>query len=89
MRTSTNASEQEANGKLLYSVEEAARLLSMSRAKLYRLIDLCELGSVRIGRSRRISRNQLETFIRSLEQAAPTGDGFLQATLVAKGRPKG
>ena len=53
--------------KLAYTVEEAAELLSLSRAKLYRLIDACEIGSVVIGRSRRITHSQLEEFLNRLE----------------------
>jgi|GEM_PF-5875486 len=53
--------------KLAYKVEEAAELLSLSRAKLYRLIDTCEIGSVVIGRSRRITHSQLQEFLSGLE----------------------
>ncbi|MCC6685410.1 MAG: helix-turn-helix domain-containing protein [Fimbriimonadaceae bacterium] len=53
--------------KLAYTIDEAAELLSLSRAKLYRLIDTCEIGSVLIGRSRRITHSQLEEFLRRLE----------------------
>jgi len=54
--------------KLAYTVEEAAELLSLSRAHVYRLLDLGQLGSVSIGRSRRITSTQLSEFLRSLEQ---------------------
>lgn len=70
--------------KLLYSIEEASRLLSMSRAQVYRLIDACQIGSVKIGRSRRISRSQLDAFVRSLELASPTQDRFVLASQFAK-----
>ena len=53
--------------KLAYTVEEAAELLSLSRAHLYRLIDTCELDSVTIGRSRRITHAQLTAFLSRLE----------------------
>lgn len=53
--------------KLAYTVGEAAELLSLSRAKLYRLIDACEIGSVVIGRSRRITLSQLQEFLSRLE----------------------
>lgn len=59
----------EVNTKLAYTVEEAADLLSLSRAHLYRLIDTCELGSVTIGRSRRITHSQLDAFLARLEAA--------------------
>lgn len=59
--------EQPKQSKLAYKVEEAAGLLSLSRAHVYRLMDLAEIGSVTIGRSRRITARQLEEFLRRLE----------------------
>lgn len=56
--------------KLAYTVEEAAEMLSLSRAHLYRLIDLQQIGSVTIGRSRRITSTQLSQFISTLEGRA-------------------
>jgi excisionase family DNA binding protein len=56
--------------KLAYTVEEAAELLSLSRAHVYRLLDVRELGSVTIGRSRRITHSQLLAFVRALENVA-------------------
>ncbi len=53
--------------RVLYSVEQAAMLLSISRAQLYRLLDKGELESVQIGRSRRISQRQIERFVTQLE----------------------
>lgn len=64
--------ERDLTRKLAYTVEEAAELLSVSRAHLYRLIDLQEIGSVTIGRSRRITAKQLATFLESLEIQATT-----------------
>lgn len=51
------------NGRLAYTVEEAAKLLSMSRSRLYELIYAGEIQSVKIGRSRRITIEQLRTFL--------------------------
>ena len=56
-----------AAGHAAFTVEEAAELLGLSRAQLYRLIDRGDLKSVTIGRSRRITRNQLDQFIEVLE----------------------
>lgn len=75
---------------VLLSVDQAAARLSISRAQLYRLIDKGELESVQIGRSRRISQNQLERFVAQLElECNPHplrrrldsrgGDSFLQS----------
>lgn len=55
---------------MAYTVEEAAGLLSLSRANVYRLLDLGELDSVQIGRSRRVTAGQLEAFVRRLEAGA-------------------
>lgn len=69
MRLSHHQPVSEANyKKLAYTVEEAAELLSLSRAHVYRLLDLGQLGSVSIGRSRRITATQLTEFLKALEQ---------------------
>jgi excisionase family DNA binding protein len=56
--------------KLAYTVEEAAQLLSLSRAQIYRLIDSCELESVKIGKCRRVTADQLARFTVRAEQAS-------------------
>ena len=56
--------------KLLYSIPEAAALLSLSRAHIYRLLERGDLVSVRSGRSRRVSRSALEAYIVHLEREA-------------------
>jgi excisionase family DNA binding protein len=54
--------------KLAYTVEEAAELLSLSRAHVYRLIELGDLQSVKIGKCRRVTCAQLEAYVSSVEQ---------------------
>jgi excisionase family DNA binding protein len=54
--------------KLAYTMEEAAALLSLSRATVYHLVDLRELDTVKIGKSRRVTHAQLVAYIRRLEQ---------------------
>jgi excisionase family DNA binding protein len=49
--------------RLLYSVREAADLLSIGRVKLYELIAAGRIESVRLDGSRRIPRDALEEFI--------------------------
>ncbi len=49
--------------KLLVTVEEAARMLSVGRSLLYRLVLRQEIASVKIGRTRRIPVTALEAFI--------------------------
>ncbi len=53
--------------KMAYTVQEAAELLSVSRAHLYRLIDLGQVGTIRVGRCRRVTAGQLEAFVRRRE----------------------
>ena len=70
VRPNSRALGRDLRDKLLYTVEEAGGILSLSRTQIFRLIDLEELGSVKIGKARRISSEQLEAFVRSLEQAS-------------------
>jgi excisionase family DNA binding protein len=56
---------QESN-KLLVTVEEAARRLSIGRSHLYEHLLRGSLRSVRIGRSRRIAFRDLEAFVEGL-----------------------
>lgn len=48
---------------LAVTVEEAARLLSLNRTKLYALCMRGEIRSIKIGRSRRIPIAALQQFI--------------------------
>jgi excisionase family DNA binding protein len=52
--------------RLLYRVSEAALVLSLSRAKVYELINSGALRSVRIDGARRIRAADLEAFVASL-----------------------
>jgi excisionase family DNA binding protein len=49
--------------QLLYTVEQAARVLAISRSSVYRLITSKEIVTIGIGRSRRVSHQALEGFI--------------------------
>ncbi len=51
---------------LLYTVNEAAALLRVSRSRIYDLMNRGLLTSVSIGASRRIPRAALETYIAQL-----------------------
>lgn len=55
---------------LLHAPADAAKLLGISRAKLYELLDSGEVPSVKIGRSRRISHRALVEYVERLEGAA-------------------
>lgn len=54
--------------KLAYTIDEASELVSLSRSQLYRLIEIGELGSITVGKARRITYAQLEEFIQRKEQ---------------------
>jgi excisionase family DNA binding protein len=54
--------------KLLVSVDEAARRLSIGRSHLYEYLLRGSLRSVRIGRSRRIASRDLQAFVDQLFQ---------------------
>ena len=51
--------------QLLYTVEQAAQVLAISRSSLYRLITKREIVTIGIGRSRRVSHQALEGFIKA------------------------
>jgi excisionase family DNA binding protein len=58
--------------RLLYSVREAAQLLSIGRVKLYELMAAGRIESVRLDGSRRIPREALEEFVARLRaESAP------------------
>ncbi len=63
-----NALDEE---KLLVTVDEAARRLSIGRSHLYEYLLGGSLRSVRIGRSRRIASCDLESFVDQLLQDTP------------------
>jgi excisionase family DNA binding protein len=52
---------------LLLTPEEAARVLRLGRTTIYALMKADEVRSVHIGRSCRISRAELERYVRRLE----------------------
>lgn len=63
-----------ASERLLLTTEEAADLLRVGRTTIYALINAGDLHPVHIGRSCRLSRAELERYVRMLQhppQAAP------------------
>ena len=56
--------------KLLLTPEEAAEVLGIGRTKVYALIAVGDLLSVRIGNSRRVPRGAVDEFIARLEDEA-------------------
>jgi excisionase family DNA binding protein len=59
------------NDRLLITVDEAARRLSIGRSHLYEYLLRGSLRSVHIGRSRRIASSDLQAFIDQLLQDSP------------------
>ena len=57
------------HGQLLFTVVEVAKILNLSRTKVYELLYAGELASVKIGASRRVRRVDLERFVSNLELA--------------------
>lgn len=66
--------------KLLVTVDEAARRLSIGRSHLYEFLLRGSLRSVRIGRSRRIASRDLEAFIDQLLQDSALGSQAVAPT---------
>lgn len=62
----------EAPPRLLLTIPEAACRLSMGRTTIYAMLRSGELGSVAVGRLRRIPIDSLEGFLSSL-QVVPSG----------------
>ncbi|MBX7135774.1 MAG: helix-turn-helix domain-containing protein [Fimbriimonadaceae bacterium] len=57
--------------KLAYTVREAAALLSLSRSRVYELVHSGLIQSVKVGRSRRFTEDQLLQFLRN-HQTTPS-----------------
>lgn len=54
--------------KLLLTVEEAAKVLSLGRTFFYDLVMRAKVGSVKIGNARRIPMTALQTYVQELVQ---------------------
>ncbi|MGW1692149.1 helix-turn-helix domain-containing protein [Streptomyces sp. NPDC002399] len=52
--------------RVLYTVEATAELLSCGRSTVYELMATGDLCFVKLGRSRRIRRHDIETFVARL-----------------------
>jgi len=57
--------------RLLYRISEAAELLAISRAQLYRLIAAGALRVVHVGRATRIPADELQRFVNELASRDP------------------
>lgn len=54
--------------RLLYRPDEAARVIGVSRSRLYELLASGEIRSVKIGRSRRVLGDALRGYVRHLQE---------------------
>ena len=55
---------------ILFTANQVAKIMGISRSQVYVLMNNGHLGSVHIGRSRRITRAQVDSFIADLSPAA-------------------
>ncbi len=55
------------NRKAAYKIPEAAELLSISVSQFYRLMDLREIDTIKIGGCRRVTWHQIESFLKRQE----------------------
>ncbi len=60
------------SNRLLLTVEEAGQLLGVGRTTVYQLIGDGEIRTVKIGRSRRVARCDLEAFVEQLRADVAT-----------------
>jgi excisionase family DNA binding protein len=51
---------------ILFTPVQAARILNISRSSVYNLLNEGTLGSIHIGRSRRIAQSHMEAFIANM-----------------------
>jgi excisionase family DNA binding protein len=65
----TSSKRHNMTSQLLYTVDQAAQVLAISRSSLYRLITSKEIVTIGIGRSRRVSHQALEGFIKAKTQS--------------------
>jgi excisionase family DNA binding protein len=63
-----------------YTVEQVAEILHVGRDKVYYLLRTRQLRSLKIGKLRRITDEQIAAFIASLDDAALLPHPRLQAT---------
>lgn len=61
--------------KLLLRPDEAAEVLGLSRAMVYRLLKVGELPCVRLGRAVRVPVDRLHEWVRSKAEREPNSSG--------------
>jgi excisionase family DNA binding protein len=53
--------------QLLFKIEEVTKVLGASRSTVYRLMNSGQLVSIKVGRSRRVTSQALERFVKAME----------------------
>lgn len=51
---------------MLFNAVQVAKIMGVSKSQVYNLMNSGRLGSISIGRSRRVTNNQMNEFIASL-----------------------
>jgi excisionase family DNA binding protein len=54
---------------ILFTPVQVAKILNISRSSVYNLLNDGTLGSIHIGRSRRIAQTHMETFIANMAES--------------------
>jgi excisionase family DNA binding protein len=73
----------------LYTVRQAARELDVSHVTVYKLINEGQLGSLKIGRSRKITGSSLAAFIASRTAPPLTEEQIERLRVLLKGGGRG
>lgn len=56
--------------QLLFKIEEVTKVLGASRSTVYRLMNSGQLVSIKVGSSRRVTRQALDRFVKAMEDRA-------------------
>jgi excisionase family DNA binding protein len=64
--------DESTGDRLLLTPEEAAQVLRLGRTTVYALMKAGDLRPIHVGRSCRLSRAELERYVRRLEAPEPT-----------------
>lgn len=70
LRESGNSPEGGQAPRVLYRIKEFAEITSLSQRTVYELIHAGQIKAVKVGRSTRITRSELDRFVAALENAA-------------------
>lgn len=65
---SESASPISSDGRLVYSVEEAATVLGIGRTFMFHLVITGEVESIKIGKRRKVPRDALDQYVARLRQ---------------------